>query len=284
MAHQDDYTFRSLLTLLNDERNDIFIHMDKKNNNYRTEDICEIIKTSRVYHCEPINCSWGGFSLIRAELELLELATKTDNYQYYHLLSGQDLPLKDQDTIHDFFHSNSGKEFIRFNFPDFRYKSRVDVYHLFQDIFGRKASNRLNSLFLGLQRIIGINRNKHVQFQKGTQWFSITDQFARYVVSKKKWIYSVFKYTFCPDELVIQTLFINSPFKDNLYHREFDNDCIAIVRLIDWMRGSPYVFRKEDFEELINSPYMYARKFDCHIDKTIIDLIVNSLKKELTAS
>lgn len=213
----------------------------------------------------------GGYSLVKAEISLLELATANGPYAYYHLISGQDLPIKNQDEVHRYFDSNVGKEFIRFNFPEFKYKDRVDVYHLFQEKLGRKCGNRLNKLFLKAQRLIGIHRNKNVKFQKGTQWFSITDEFARYVVSKKDWIDDIFKYTCCSDELAIQTVFINSPFTNNLYHKEFDNDCKAMARLIDWRRGSPYVFREEDYKELTESPYMFARKFDEKIDRRIID-------------
>lgn len=42
------------------------------------------------------------------------------------------------------------------------------------------------------------------------------------------------------------------------------------MRLIDWGRGRPYIFRSEDYEELINSPYLFARKFDENIDGQII--------------
>lgn len=34
IAHKDDLVFRTLLKLLDDSRNDIFIHMDLKNVNY----------------------------------------------------------------------------------------------------------------------------------------------------------------------------------------------------------------------------------------------------------
>ena len=45
------------------------------------------------------------------------------------------------------------------------------------------------------------------------------------------------------------------------------------MRKIDWSRGGPYVWRKEDFEELIDSDCMFARKFDEKIDLEIIDLL-----------
>ena len=34
MAHKDDFVFRTLLRMLDDSRNDIFIHMDAKNKDY----------------------------------------------------------------------------------------------------------------------------------------------------------------------------------------------------------------------------------------------------------
>jgi len=42
---------------------------------------------------------WEG-GLISVEMQLLRKATSTDAYQYYHLLSGRDLPIKNQDFIH----------------------------------------------------------------------------------------------------------------------------------------------------------------------------------------
>lgn len=49
--------------------------------------------------------------------------------------------------------------------------------------------------------------------------------------------------------------------------------CGDIARHIDWERGTPYVFRKCDFEELINSTKMFDRKFDADIDMQIIQML-----------
>lgn len=39
IAHKDDLTFRTLISMLDNENNDIFIHMDKKSKNYDEESI-----------------------------------------------------------------------------------------------------------------------------------------------------------------------------------------------------------------------------------------------------
>ena len=73
-------------------------------------------------------------------------------------------------------------------------------------------------------------------------------------------------------------MIVNSDFRRNLYHEEFDNDIHAIMRLIDWGRGNPYVFRKKDFNELMASDMMFARKFDEKIDVDIVRAIVDAFR------
>ena len=72
---------------------------------------------------------------------------------------------------------------------------------------------------------------------------------------------------------------LDSPYRQNLYHDRFDNDYGACLRYIDWERGTPYVFRKEDFEELMASNCMLARKFDEKTDREIVEQIYQALKE-----
>ena len=121
-------------------------------------------------------------------------------------------------------------------------------------------------------------KNQNINFQKGANWFSITDNFVKYVLSKEEWIQNIFKYTSCCDEIFLQTLIINSKFQENLYDKKFDDNHITSVkRYIDWNRGGPYVFRKEDFNDLINSEALFARKFDLNVDREIVDMIFEKL-------
>ena len=222
IAHKNDYTFQTLLNLIDDERNDIFIHMDKKNAKYRFEDVAKQIKKSRIYQVEDRNdVVWGDYSQIATELALLELSTNVGKYDYYHLLSGEDLPVKSQDYIHYFFEQNRGKEFVRFENSTFLHSERVCQYHFAQRLIGKpEAHPHLYSMehyFIKFQKLIGIRRNKNIKFQKGTNWFSITDELAREVVDKKAWIRRVFKFTECCDEVFLQTIVNQSKFKERLY-------------------------------------------------------------------
>ena len=94
--------FRTLLRMIDDPRNDIFVHMNVKNKEYDEAEIEKYVHYSRLRHVERTSVNWGGYSLINAELLLLKASTSEENYQRYHLLSGADLPIKTQDEIINF--------------------------------------------------------------------------------------------------------------------------------------------------------------------------------------
>lgn len=71
----------------------------------------------------------------------------------------------------------------------------------------------------------------------------------------------------------MQTVLMNSKFKDNIYHKALDGSSLSIMRKIDWERGGPYVWTEKDFNELIDSNCMFARKFDEKVDAKIIELL-----------
>lgn len=272
-AHKDDLTFETLLSLIDDNRNDIYIHMDKKNNNFDKNKYIEKIKRSNIFIIDRINVNWGSYSQIEAELMLIEAAVNNStHYSYLHLLSGEDLPIKSQNYIHDFFNHNDGKEFIRFENSKFKYDSRVKYFHTFQSWIPRNniMLNKINNVYLKIQKFCRVNRNNTVEFQKGTNWFSITENLAEYVLSKKEWIRKTFRSSYCADEIFLQTIVHNSSFKEKLYKAEYNNDLEAIMRIIDWERGTPYIFDINDIEEIVNSKMLFARKFNEKKDSQII--------------
>jgi hypothetical protein len=75
----------------------------------------------------------------------------------------------------------------------------------------------------------------------------------------------------CPDEIFVQSLIANSPYKDTV--ADYSKDSANLTRKIDWERGNPYIWRKWDYKELIESDALFARKFNSGVDKDIINLI-----------
>ena len=278
IAHEQLEQLSILIEMLDDARNDIFLHIDKKFKTFDFSKIKNRIKYSNIYLVDnPIKVTWGAYSQIESELLLLEKATNIGSYSYYHLISGADLPIKNQNYIHEFFEKNNGKEFVRFFSDNIKNDyDRVSYYYHLQEIIGRdnnlikKLLNKIQYYSIKVQKILGIDRGKGIVFKKGTNWFSITDELARFVLSKKNWIRNTFRYTFCCDEIFLQTIIFNSKFKDKLYWNKFDNNCKAIMRFIDWDRGCHYTFRENDYNQLISSEFLWARKFNMNTDNSII--------------
>lgn len=286
LAHKNLGQLKRLIKLLDDPRNDIFVHLDSKNRDFNEADWRDAAKLSHLEFISPrLNVNWGGVSIMRAELNLLEAATRREAYDYYHLLSGQDLPIKTQDEIHDFFDAHLGKEFL--NYWEFKKStlSRFRYYTIFPEGEGRFRTRIVNHFFKGLQMAVGFRINRDVDFRFGSQWFSITDALARYAVEQRPWLEKVFRHTSTCDEIFLPTLVWSSRFKENLYHPEAVKSQKEVnmsnMRFIDWTRGEsirhPWTFKADDYALLMETPHLFARKFDENIDAEIISKIEGKL-------
>lgn len=287
MAHSNWEQLRILLTLLDDSRNDIFLHIDKKATDFPRDDFTSLLKHATLHFTPRMDVTWGGDSQISCEMLLLKQAIPSQ-CDYYHLLSGADLPLHSMDYIDSFFIAHQGQEFLSLEEAAASVsqatRERISLYHPLQNLLGRrffKVTNGCNAL----QRALHINRlrsHQNLVLGKGANWFSITDDFAKYVVENWHHWASVFSSSFCGDEIFLQTIILNSPFAERVYHYDSTtrSSRSAYMRLIDWKRGTPYVFRTTDYKELSISPMLFARKFDERVDPEIINKVVDHVKSE----
>ena len=226
-----------------------------------------------------VDVRWGDVSQIEAEYALLEEAVSNGHYKYYHFLSGVDLPLKSQDYIHSFFDRNNGKEFIGYSITEMtpQIVRKVQRWHLFPRHFQSKSAfvKIPRAMFLRVQELLGIKRNRHINFKKGPNWVSITDSLARYVISNKQWSLKTFRNTFCCDELFIQTLCWNSPFYSSIYDPTSNKGCL---REIGWKDGRLIDWSASDLDYLKASPALFARKFNSR-DMSFIQAITELSNK-----
>lgn len=261
LAHNEWELLRVLLGCLDDSRNDIYLHIDAK-----VEELPEL-------HCDKarltvlqdrVDVRWGDISMVKAEYALFEAALAKGGYAYYHLLSGVDLPLKDQDFIHGFFERNAGKEFIGYTLTEITPEivRKAMRWHLFPGSFrdAGPVKRMLRSTFLRVQELLGIKRNRKLELKKGSQWVSVTEDMAKLFVSSKKQILKSFSHTFCSDEMVMQTLCWNSPLGANIFDRS--DDARGCMRAIGWKDGCLHDWSAEDLPLLKASPALFARKFN----------------------
>lgn len=284
IAHHEFELLEMIIKLLDFEQNDIYIHIDKKVGDFDFDRFLSIPKKSGVFFTDRISNTWGAFSGIETELCLLKAAAGK-NYSYFHLISGVDLPLKTAKEIYAFFEQNSGKEFVHFCTEEFTKRpstaERASLYHLFGQKAGRGNNlyGFIDKISLALQRRLKVDRLKKEGIVPycGANWFSITGDFANYLLSKEDFIKKAFSKSFCADEVFLQTVLMNSKFKDRLSSPCYSDECTANMRYVDWKRGNPYTFRTEDFDILMNSGCLFARKFDLEVDREICDKIFAAL-------
>lgn len=249
---------------------DFYIHLDAKVEDFDYGGFRSKIRHSDVHFIsERVNVSWGSYSMIRAELALFRAATAGE-YEYYHLVSGVDMPLRTAQELYDFFHENCGQEFIHFCSADYCASNgvldRVKYYRLLQEKVGRSAAylKFLEKCIVCLQRIVKVDRLAQMEevIMCGAQWVSLTHGLVMHILQRERWIEKVFRWSLCADEVFVQTITWNSPYRENLYSPNDIGDYRSCMRYVDWERGKPYTFRLHDFDELTSTDFMFARKFD----------------------
>ncbi|MDO4439423.1 MAG: beta-1,6-N-acetylglucosaminyltransferase [Eubacteriales bacterium] len=270
MAHHRPDLLKRLIHALDDERNDIFIHIDLKSD-MKMQDFKA--KRAGLYFIERMDVHWAGYSQIECAYRLLETAvskatvseigvseaggyetavSKTSDkgkYAYYHLLTGASYPLWNQDYLHDFFDRNAGKNFVGFDNKDFSERAR---YYFFASEYGKpqgiKGSLifRTRSLLLSIQKSIKYDRLKKINkrwkeissrdenlvIKKGLAYWSLTHEAAEYILKMESFIKNLLKHSISGDEIFVQTLIYNSEFRNTVF--SFDEETTGASRLSAW--------------------------------------------------
>lgn len=280
LAHHEFELLSLLVEALDDARNDLFIHFDLK-----VKDLPSIqTKLAGLYYIEErVDVRWADVSMVQAEYALMSAARQQGEYSYYHLLSGVDLPIKSQDYIHDFCSAHAGKEFIGYfqGEVDRALTERAQLIHLFPKHFRERKGvvnivrRGVRRTFLMFQRAVGFRRYGQIEFMKGTQWVSITQQLVDFALSKKKEVMKLYRNSFCSDELFMQTLCWHSHFRERIF--DAHDEGLGSMRYIGWQNGELIDFSASDYNRIMESPAFFARKFNSK-DMNFIHSILNQTK------
>lgn len=281
LAHTDPYQLKRLIKALYVENSTFFfVHIDAKQN------IFPFIKALQdCSNCSFINrriaINWGGYSLCKAERELLH---ESLNYKIkcdrFVLLSGLDYPLWSNERMFEEYRNNPNKLYVKaYNLSIIdtpkKIPLRIQTYH-FRDLSIKNIKLRryiIGSL-MRLMNILPIKKKKVIQFDDklwqvwgGSQWFNITRDCALYmleVMENNKKLCKYFKTSLAPDELMIQTIIFNSPYKkyadafeeNGKYPGLEETSCTHYIEY----KSAQKVFTEIDFEKLIDSGKMFCRK------------------------
>lgn len=287
-AHNKKAQLLQLLALLDDPEHDIYLHIDKKARGFSEAEMIAAAPRSRVSFVPRRDARWGSEVFIDAIVSLIALASQ-EEHAFYHLLSGVDLPLKPMREIRAYFDAHAGEEFVAFERETAtpkviegriaRWKLRQPVHPLLKKIYRGVAP-----AFESLQIMLGVNRIKGVPvvFHKGGVWFSITHALARYVVEAMPRYRAYYRHSSCADEIWLQTLIADSPFMQRRAFMGWDDEFAATMRYIDWPDNamSPRTLTSADYDKLMQSGMLFARKFDDAVDAAVIQRISQAVRAQ----
>ena len=306
IAHNHPEHLSKMIEQLDNDSVEFFIHIDKRSPIEPflkalagRKRITFVKKTYKIY--------WKGFTQIRAAMSLLEssLACRAN---YYILLSGVDYPLKPNKAILDFFDNNKTEYIHYFSLYDLpKWPGKIKHFFFWDSIFTnpRQGFKRTRSRYLKhihnkfILKLPERRYFKDIHPYGGSQWWMLTYGCAKYCfdfLTENTKFRNFYRFTDSPDEMVFQTIVLNSRFAVNTinyesYQKQHDEVLENIIkkplgftkfnlRYIDWhspQRGFPATLDESNFDEMKASGAMFARKFDTILSKNLLDKIDNEL-------
>lgn len=275
LAHNNWQSLEKLVEFLRHPDIDIYLHVDKKSKDFDAKRFQGVVVVDR------INVHWGTDDMAAAELNLFSAALSNGPYRYYHLISGNDLPLRPIDEILDYFNSRTENFIISDDEPEWEHRLQI-YYNLFEKWpLPGGMIEKLNYFANVVQFRLGVNRlralkEKYPKIPKGYQWASLTQAAVEELVGHKEDIKRFCRFTNCCDETYKQIILSNSDLVDTI--------AAEFPRVIDWSAGGkhPKTFTIDDFPRLVRaseSGMLFARKFDERTDSEIIDKIYDYVSK-----
>lgn len=275
IAHNEFEILKLLVAALDDERNDIYVHIDKK---VKSLPVLTAVKSNLYVLKKRIDVRWGNYSQIKCEYLLWEAAMSNGPYDFYHLISGTHLPLKDQNIIHSFFNNYQGMSL--FSNLDKRERDYQEILKLHRFNFFTKtyaSTNKALSIvsqflwksFIALQHWLMITINDGIQFYWANNWCSLSQDAVSYLIEHKKKILRRYRWTFCGDEWFAPTELMNSGLSQSVIGS--DELLYGYIQ-----KSNASVLTMDDYKKLISSGCIFARKFS----KDFIDVVNAIIKYE----
>lgn len=279
LAHKNWEQLDDLIDTLGCEYADVFLHIDKKRrNDFDTyAERHDFKRHTNVCMIESYNVDWGGYSQLLVELALFnKVLEHGDNYDYVHLISGQDFPLMPMRNIAE--ECNKARyEYLRFITGEEkkRYERRLRYWNiLVSRVRNSKVCAYTRKAFLVVQMLLGINRLKDcpLTFEVGANWMSITIESLKYIVDKYPKYEKYFKHGISAEECYKQMI-LKTCLTANIV-----NDCKRYV-VFEHLQPSPKTLTMDMYDDIMSSGAFFARKFDDEVDKEVRIRIKTEIEK-----
>lgn len=265
IAHNEFEVLKLLVSMLDDERNDIYVHIDRTVKNIP---VLKAIKSHLFVLDSRIDVRWGNYSQIQCEYLLWETAISNGPYDFYHLISGTHLPLKFQDEIHSFFDGFSGKSLfcnLESRHRDYQEMLKLHRYNFCTKTYASQntiissISQFVWKLVIAMQRCLNITINDDISCYWANNWCSLSHDAVAFLIKHKKDVRKRYRWSFCGDEWFAPTELMNSEFKDLIVNIPYLYNNIG--------RNNASELNASDIPSLLSGDYCFARKFSSkHLD------------------
>lgn len=251
----------------------VYVHINKLSQ-VLDEKKMKALNIPNTYFFKKYKITWGSFTHIKAILFLLMKMVKDTDINYIHIISGQDMRVKSWNELSEKFDNNS--QIYMSCSPLEKAPKYVQDRYLYRHCFSKTGlyNNYLglfNRIICNLQDKFGLKRKKIGEFSsiyKGMIWVSApstTFKYATdYIKKHKKFLYDI-SHSIIPEEILFQTIFMNSPYKNNI---------CKDIRYMDWTKrngSSPAILDESDIDKIKKSDFFFARKVDSNVSYKLIE-------------
>lgn len=235
-----------------------FVHIDAKSPISTKENLEELNRIPHVTALSTYKINWGSYYHMMAILDLLKLARSNPTIQRFHIISGEDFPIKAYGKFEEFFHENSNNYLEVTDISEMPVmRLRYEKFH-FMHIFNRQSPYGwvifLDKVIRQVQYRIPFTRKTKYRY-KGLVWSSITDEAIDLVLDNmdNKRIRNL-KYCETAEEFFLQNILMTKvPEKVVMDH----------LRFASWQKGSkfsPGYLDESDYPQIQQSSCFFARK------------------------
>ena len=266
-AYTEPNSLRALVRKLDEMLSaDFYIHIDKKVQiePFKTDlkdmpNVFFVKKRVRVY--------WGGYSQVEMQMNMIEeMLSKNEHYIRVINLTGMDYPIANKDVLLERL-SNRQIEFI----CGFDVKNEIDPGK-------RKMSLKYSCFYLmdtfrilrGVMIRLRIPRLLYHRFDRslyfGSEYWAltydcITELYREYL--KDELLQKLLRFSFVPSEAWVHTMFYNSDWRNRtVYEPKVKYEGLISLSPVTFFKynDSIKVLNEEDYEDVINSGRLFARK------------------------
>ncbi|MDR3450105.1 MAG: beta-1,6-N-acetylglucosaminyltransferase [Alphaproteobacteria bacterium] len=263
LAHRDPENVARMIARLVESGGFVAVHYDRKTAGADIPRLRAALGLSpNVVFVDPIDVQWGQWSIVQATLDAIEALEKTQlAFDYVHLMSGMDYPIKPPKLFENFLLRNSGREFIEVrNINKEKWvqggleHERYQYKHVYNWQTDRKkfdsawkaqrARKQERTFLTGLDPYLG------------SQWWTLTWETCLDALrwSKQAEVRAFFETVWIPDEMFFQSyvgnnIDLKNVIDINLTFYQFDPN------------GIPIVYYNDHAQYLTQQNFFFARKF-----------------------